>query len=150
MARYNKIDLGPAIENCPQIEEGISAVAVTPGSITRFDAGAVVLASAADAVQGNQLYVADHQWCAGRDVDADTPAGETVLNHVPLNRKRYAALLLAGQNVLSVDTPLKVSATDGVLEIGTPGTDHIVAYSREAYNNTTGENQLIAIRFAAP
>ena len=148
MARYNKIDLGPATENHPQTEEGTSAVAVTPGALVYKSAGTstFALATAAIAIEGNQLYFADHQWCAGRDNDTATPIGETVIAHVPLPRKRYAALVATGQNITKVDTPLKVSATAGVLDIGTPGTDHIVAYSREVYNNTSGSAQLVAIR----
>lgn len=148
MGRYNKILLGPATENHPQVEEGTSAVAITPGSLVYKSAGTgtFALATAAIAIEGNQLYFADHQWCAGRQIDDATPIGETVMAYVPLPRQRYSALVANGQNITKVDTPLKVSATAGVLDIGTPGTDHIVAYSREVFNNTTGSAQLVQVR----
>ena len=154
MARHNKIDLGPAIENCVQLEEGIANVAITPGSIVMksraADAtlGEFILATAAASLEGTQLYVADHNFYAGRQVDDDNPADETMPAHVPLPRKRYAALLLNGQNVTALDTPLKVSATAGVLDIGNPASDRIVAYAREVFNNSGSNPELIAVRMA--
>ena len=149
MARYNKIDLGPARENAPQTEEALAAVAITPGSLVyRSSATEFSLLTAALAVQGQKFYIADANWCAGYDVDDDNTAGETMIGQNPLPRKSYAALLADGQNMTQVDTPLKQSATDGVLDIGTPGVDEIVAYGREIYNNNTGSAQLVVVRAA--
>lgn len=154
MARHHKIDLGPANENYPQVEEGIADVAITPGavvhkSVSGGNIGQFVLTTAALAVAGRQLYVADHNFTAGRDTDDDNPADETMIAQVPLPRKRYAALLLNGQNVTAVDTPLKVSATAGVLDIDTDLSAGLtVAYAREVYNNNTSDPQLIAVRWA--
>lgn len=153
MARHHKINLGPANENQPQTEEALADVAITPGAIVYRQTsggqiGQFALATAALAVDGRQLYIADHNYTAGRNTDDDNPADETMISQVPLPRMRYAALLLNGQNVTARDVPLKVSATAGVLDIGTVGTDHIVAYAREAYNNTTSNPQLIAVRWA--
>lgn len=149
MARHNKIDLGPAYENCPQTEEALADVAIAPGSYvirSSTNAQEFILATAALAVEGNQLYIADHNWAAGRNTDDVNPADETMIAQLPLPRKQYAALLATGNNVTRRDTPLTLSSTAGVLEIGTVGTDHIVAYAREVFNNTSGSSQLIRIK----
>lgn len=147
MARHNLINLGPAQDNSPQTEEGLASVAIMPGSVVNKDSSnEFEPTTAALGVEGRQLYFADHNWVAGRNTDDANPADETMIALVPLPRQRYAALLLTGQNVTRVDTPLTLSATAGVLEIGTVGTDHIVAYAREVFNNTSGSSQLIAIK----
>ena len=147
MARHNKIDLGPAYENCPQTEEGLASVSIAPGSIVTKDASnEFVLCTAALSAVGNEIYIADHNWAAGRNTDDANPADETMIAQLPLPRKQYAALLLTGNNVTRRDTPLAVSATAGVLRIGVPGTDPIVAYAREVFNNTSGSSQLIAVK----
>lgn len=142
MARYNKIDLGPACENRPQTAEAIPTVAVAPGTITLVT-GAI--ATATNARQGDQLYIADHNWCAGRQIDDDNAADETMIMQLPLPRKKYAALLANGQNVTALDTPLKVGAS-GLLEIATLGTDYVSFRADEVYNNNTGSAQLIVVR----
>lgn len=142
MARYNKIDLGPAVENNPQTAEAIPTVAVTPGTIV-LASGAV--ATATNARQGDQLYIADHNWCAGQQVSDDNAANETMIMQLPLPRKKYAALLANGENVTAKDTALKVGAS-GLLEIATLGTDYVSFRADEVYNNNTGSAQLIIVR----
>lgn len=142
MARYNKIDLGPACENRPQTEEVIAPAATTPGTVVLRTG---VAATGTNARQGDQLYIADHQWCAGRQIDDDTPSGETLIMQLPLPRKKYAALLANGQNVTAVDAPLKVGAS-GQLELATLGTDYVAFRADEVFNNNTGSAQLIVVR----
>lgn len=146
MARYNKIDLGPSTEKLPQVREALAAADTTPGAVVLMAAGELAGATATTALEGVQLYVADAGWCSGLDVDDAVPAGDTLIAHKMLPAKRYAALVATGNNITAVDTPLKVSATAGQLEIGTAGTDHIVAYADEIYNNASGSAQLVSIR----
>lgn len=142
MARYNKIDLGPAVENCPQVAEAIPTVAVTPGTIT-LASGAI--ATGTNARQGEQLYIADHNWCAGRQISDDNVADESMIMQLPLPRKKYAALLANGQNVTAKDTALAVGAS-GQLVVATLGTDYVSFRADEVYNNNTGSAQLIVVR----
>lgn len=144
---HNRIDLGPAEENLPQVSEALASVAITPGAWVYLNAsGEYALLTSALNVAGRQGYIASENYTQGRDVNDANPADQSMIAHWPLERKRYAALLLAGQNVTALDTPLTLSATAGVLTIGTPGTDRIVAYARQIFNNTGPANQLIAIR----
>ncbi len=147
MSRHNKIHLGPAVENCPQTAEGLADVAITPGSFVLYSAtNEFILATAALAVSGNELYVAAENFTAGLQVDDDNAADETMIAYERNPREILAGLLITGQNITKIGTPLALSATAGQLRIGVVGTDHIVAYSREIFNNNTGESQLIAIR----
>lgn len=145
MARYNTINMGPAGEQ-PQTQDAIASVAIKPGSVVVRTSGSFALATAATTA-GTRFYFADHNWAAGGDNDTNNAANETMIAQIPLPRSNYAALLANGQNVANVDTPLTFAA-NGELAIGTPGTDPIVAWSTEAYNNTSGESQLIAVRVA--
>ena len=147
MARPNNIYQGPAHENRPQVEEAPASVVISPGSIVYPDSsGEFAPLTATLNTQGRKYYIAAENFFAGRDVDDSNPAGETMPAYNPLPRQSYAALIATGQNVTRVDTPLTISSTAGVLEIGTPGTDRIVAYAREIYNNNSGSSQLIRIR----
>lgn len=146
MARHNTIDLGPAEENCPQTEEAIAAVAITPGSIVyRNASNQFALAGDGQDDQGYQLYIADHNFTAGRQISDDNPATQSMIAQIPLPRKRYAALLAAGANAVRLDTPLTVNNA-GQLIVGTPGTDRIHFYAREVFNNTGSAGALIAVR----
>lgn len=147
MARHNKIHLGPACEVRPQTEEALADVAIAPGSFVSINAsGEFVLATQAIAIEGNEVYVASENWAAGLQVDDDNAADETCIAYKRNPRDILAALVVDGQNITKLDTPLTLSTTAGQLQIGTPGTNHIVAYSREVFNNNTGEAQLVAIR----
>ena len=146
MARHNTIDLGPAEENCPQTEEALASVAIAPGTIVYRDtSNEFAPAGNAQDDQGFQLYIADHNFFAGRQITDSNPADQTMVAQIPLPRKRYAALLATGQNVQRLDTPLTVNNA-GQLIIGTPGTDRIHFYAREVFNNTGSSAELIAVR----
>lgn len=146
MARHNTIDLGPAEENCPRTEEAIASAAIAPGTIVyRNTSNQFAAAGDAQDDQGFQLYIADHNFAAGRQIDDTNPANQTMIAQMPLPRKVYAALVATGQNVARIDTPLTVNNA-GQLIIGTPGTDRIHFYAREVFNNTTGSAQLVAVR----
>lgn len=146
MARYNKIFLGPSKKVCAPAREAKSAAAMPAGAVCALTSGAFVPATATTAVEGVKLYVMDAGYCSGYTTDDSVPIGDTLIGLHLVPTCSYAALLATGNNVAAVDTPLTMSATGGQLEIGTPGTDHIVAYADEVYNNASGSAQLIAIR----
>ncbi len=142
MARYNKIDLGPATENCPQTKEALAA-AETPAGTICLGTGAI--ATAANDDQGVKLYIADTAWCSGGDTDEPNAAGNTMIMQNPLPRKIYAALLANGVNMATEDFALKVGA-NGELVAATVGTDNVSFYGNEIFNNTTGAAALVQVR----
>ncbi len=146
MARHNKIHLGPACENRPQTEEALATVAITPGTFVYRVAGGFAPVTAALALAGRELYVASENWFAGLQVDDANAINQTMVAYKRNPREILAALLITAQNITAKDTPLAISATAGQLRIGVVGTDHIVAYSREVFNNNTGAAVLLAIR----
>jgi len=146
MANQNKIHLGPATENRPQTEDRIAGAAIAPGTIVEIDSSNEFVAlTTARSVAGRRAYIASENFTQGRDVNDTNPADQSMIAYKLNPRELYAGLLLAGENVTQIDTPLKMSATAGVLDIGTPGTDHIVAYAKEVFNNTTSGAVRIAI-----
>ena len=146
MARYNKINLGPAPENCPDSRDRLAAVAILPGSQVKLDAnGKFALATAVDAEQGVQLYIANHNYFQGLQVDDANPADDTMQGLLPVPKGIYAALVADGVNITAVDFALKVGA-NGQLVAATVGTDHVQYRANEVYNNNTGSAQLVEVR----
>ena len=148
MNRHSKILLGPAKNTCPQTLDRLATTDILPGTITKITSDKFAAVAAADSKLGVQLYVASDNWCNGSQVSDTNKANETMIAYRPMSGVIFAGLLKAGENVADLDTPLTISDTAGVLAVGTPGTDHIVAYAREVFNNTTGEAQLISFSFA--
>lgn len=146
MARYNKIGLGPARENCEQVREGLAAADTTPGSYVYFASGVPTVATTTQAAQGVQLYICDAAYYEGYGVDDVVPSGDTLIAIKPDAKCKYAALLATGEAVTALDTALTMSATSGQLAVATVGTDFVVAYADEIYTNSTGSGALIRIR----
>lgn len=146
MARYNKINLGPADKNCPQSRDRIASVAITPGSQVKLSAsGQFELAGAADAEQGIQLYIANHNYFQGLQVDDANPVNDTMQGLLPLKDGIYACLVANGVNITAEDFALKVGP-NGVLTSATVGTDRVQYRANEIYNNNTGSAQLVEVR----
>lgn len=151
MARYNSIHLGPARKNDPQVHEAEAGAAIKPGSMIVLSGGRFVLAGAATV---GKVWLAQENYLAMKGVDtaygayaAGPPVvhGDRVLGLEMQDDTHYAAVIATGTNVTAVGTPLKLAAS-GKLAIATPGTDNIVAFSDEVFNNNTGADQLIRIR----
>lgn len=149
MARYSRIHLGPARKNDPQVREAEAGAAIVPGSFIVLSSGRFVLAGAATV---GKVWLAQENYLAQKGVDtaykpyvSASDRGDTVLGLELQDDTHYAAVIATGTNVSAVGTPLKL-ASGGKLAIATPGTDNIVAFSDEIYNNNTGSDQLIRIR----
>ena len=146
MARYNKINLGPADKNCPQSRDRIASVAIAPGSQVVLNAsGQFALAGAANDDQGDQLYIANHGYSQGLQVDDVNPANDTMQGLLPLKDGIYACLVANGVNITEEDFALKVGA-NGELVAATIGTDHVQYRANEVFNNNTGSAQLVEVR----
>lgn len=151
MARYSRIHLGPARKNDPQVHEAEAGAssAIKPGTFIVLSSGRFVNAGA-DTV--GKLWLAQENYLAMKGVDTAYKAyvsasdrGDTVLGLEMQDDTHYAAVIATGTNITAVGTPLKL-ASGGKLAIATPGTDNIVAFSDEVFNNNTGSDQLIRIR----
>lgn len=149
MARYSRIHLGPARKNDPQVREAGASSAIVPGTFIVLSSGRFVNAGASTV---GKLWLAQENYLAMKGVDtaykpyvSASDRGDTVLGLELQDDTHYAAVIATGTNVSAAGTPLKL-ATGGKLAIATPGTDNIVAFSDEVFNNNTGADQLIRIR----
>ncbi len=145
MARFGKIIAGPARSNDPQAVEGLTATAIKPGSVVFLNAGVLTLHGTAGAGGDTALYIAEEDYIAGGDVDTDISSGETGVGLVIEKDTMYNVLVADTINVDVLDKPL-ASAGDGTLRIGVVGTDDILFYAKEVFNNTTGSAALVRCR----
>jgi hypothetical protein len=151
MGRYSRIHLGPARKNDPQVREAeaTASSAIKPGTFLVLSSGRFANATA-DTV--GKVWLAQENYLAQKGVDtaykpyvSASDRGDTVLGLELQDDTHYAAVIATGTNVSAVGTPLKLAAS-GKLAIATPGTDNIVAFSDEVFNNNTGADQLLRIR----
>jgi hypothetical protein len=150
MARYNKIFLGPARKNDPQVFEAEAGAAVTPGCLVVLSSGRFVLAGATT-VGKVWLAPENHLKQTGADTAYDAyAAGPPVVRGdvIPALEMQadclYAARIANSVNITAVGTAL-TPAANGLLAIA-GDEDLVVAYSDEIFNNTTGATALIRIR----
>lgn len=142
MARYNKIYAGPATQVTPQVRELPAAASTVPGSLVVVTAGKFALAGATTV---GKVWVAQDNYLAGKGVD-DAIAANDVLIGMELLDEQFFNVRVATGNNLSIGTPL-TPAADGALAIAATS-DLVVAYSEEAFNNTSGSAQLVRVRAA--
>lgn len=147
MARYNSIRLGPPQNNCPQPEEAIVLADTTPGTFVFKNSSNQFEAFGTEGGgEGVKLYVLNHDFVAGGQIDDVVEAGNTGIGEQLFREDFVAGLVATGNNITAIDTPLAVSSVAGVLKIGNPATEFIIGYAQEIYNNDTGSNQLVRIR----
>lgn len=151
MARYNRIHLGPARKNDPQVHEAEAGAAVKPGTFLVLSSGRFVNA---DGDTVGKVWLAQENYLSMKGVNdaytaysAGPPVvhGDRVLGLELQDDTMYGAVIATGTNITAVGAPLKL-ASGGKLAIATPATDRIVAFADEVFNNNTGSDQLIRIR----
>lgn len=142
MARYNVILAGPADENKPQVREAVCPTAVLPGTVLIGNGANFAQAGANTTAR---VYLAQDNYLALKDVDTAWPAGDRVVGLHLQDDELYNVRVPTGQN-LAHDTPLTTSAA-GKLVAATTG-QRILFYAAEAYNNTSGADQLVRARAA--
>lgn len=142
MARFNKIFRGPADKNKPQVREAICAAAVLPGTV-------VVLSGAnfaqAGANAAGLVYLVQDNYLAMKGVDDAWLAGDRVVALHLQDDELYAVRVPTGQNIVQGDA-LTTNAA-GKLVKATTG-QRTIFYALEAYNNTSGADQLVTARVA--
>jgi hypothetical protein len=144
MARFNKIFAGPAQENLPQVQERVCPTAVLPG--TALVENGVNFAQAG-ASAATKVYIAQDNYLAQRDTDTAWPAGDRVIGMEPLDELFFNVRVPTATNVAR-GANLTTNAT-GRFVVATSG-QRVIMIAEEAYNNTTGADQLVRARKAQP
>lgn len=142
MARYNKIYEGPATEPLPQVKELPAADSdLSPGNLLVISGGEFDNAAATTV---GKVWIAQDNYLAMKGVDDDYATGDVVIGMELLPDRLYAGRIANGVNIAAVGTAL-TPAAGGLLAIASTS-DKVIGYSEEAYNNTTGAEQLIRFR----
>ncbi|GGE18259.1 hypothetical protein GCM10011390_41760 [Aureimonas endophytica] len=140
MGRYNKINRGPASETLPQAHEAICDTSVLPGTVVARSGGKFVPATASTR---GRMFVVQDNYLAQKPVETAWPAGDRIVALELLDEQSFAALIPTGNNI-ALDAELAVNA-NGRLVAAVSG-NQVIAFAGEAYNNTSGSDQLIAVR----
>lgn len=142
MPRYNTILAGPIGQNVPQVRELPCAAAHLPGIFVSESSGEFAAATAGAQAK---LYVLQDNYLAMKGVDDAYAADDTGLGLEMLDSQLFNVRVPTGVNVTQ-DAALTVGA-GGKAALAT-AEDYVVAYAEEAYNNTSGADQLVRVRAA--
>ncbi len=142
MARFNKIFAGPVTEVTPQVQERICAAAILPGTAL-VESGANFAQAGANL--GEKFYIAQDNYLALKGVDEAWPAGDTVIGMEALDEQFFNVRVPTGTNVAR-GAKLTTNAT-GRFVLATTG-QNVAVVAEEAFNNTTGSDQLVRVRIA--
>lgn len=143
MARYNKIFAGPVTESLPQVQERICDASVLPGTAL-IEAASDKFAQAG-ANSNAKVYVCQDNYLTLKGVDTAWAAGARVIGMEPLDEQFFNVLVPTGQNILK-GSGLTTNAA-GKFVLATTG-QRIIMFAEEAYNNTSGSDQLVRARKA--
>lgn len=144
MARFNKIFAGPVDQSKPQVQERICAAAVLPGTALT-ESGANFAQAGASAA--TKVYIAQDNYLALKGVDDAWLAGDRIIGMEPLDELFFNVRVPTGTNIAR-GANLTTSAA-GKFVIATTG-QRVIMIAEEAYNNTSGTDQLVRARKAQP
>lgn len=144
MARYNKIFAGPFTEATPQVQERICAAAILPGTAL-VESGSAFAQAGANS--GAKIYIAQDNYLALKDVDTATTANDRIIGMEPLDEQFFNVRVPTGVNITR-GANLTTNAA-GKFVLATAG-QNVKMVAEEAYNNTTGADQLVRARKAQP
>lgn len=142
MARFNKIFAGPVTQVTPQVQERICAAAILPGTAL-VESGANFAQAGANS--GEKLYIAQDNYLAQKGVDDAWTAGDTVIGMEALDEQFFNVRVPTGVNVAR-GAKLTTNAT-GRFVLATTG-QNVAVVAEEAFNNTSGSDQLVRVRIA--
>lgn len=143
MARYNKIFAGPFTEATPQVHESIAAAATLPGLAVVFNAsGGFAIAGAST---NDKVFIAQDNYLTLKGTEAAWAAGERMIGMEMLDTQLFNVRVATGQNITK-GAKLTTNAT-GRFVLAAAGS-RIIATAEEAFNNTTGSDQLVRVRAA--
>ena len=144
MARYNKIFAGPVADNLPQVRERILNGAYLPGTAVIESSGNFAQAGAATA---SKFYILQDDYLAQKGVDDAWPSGDRGVGMEPLDEQFFNVRVPTATNVAS-GANLTTNAA-GKFVVATTG-QRVLMIAEEAYNNTSGADQLVRARKAQP
>lgn len=142
MPRFNKIYAGPYTEPTPQVQERICPVAILPGTAL-VENGANFAQAGANA--NSKLFIAQDNYLALRGVDDAWPANDRIVGMELLDEQFFNVRVPTGVNVAR-GAGLTTNAA-GKFVLPTTG-QRVIVWAEEAYNNTSGADQLVRVRAA--
>lgn len=142
MPRFNKIFAGPVTQTTPQVQERICAAAILPGTAL-VESGANFAQAGANS--GEKLYIAQDNYLALKGTDDAWPAGDTIIGMEALDEQFFNVRVPTGVNVAR-GAKLTTNAT-GRFVLATTG-QNVAVVAEEAFNNTSGSDQLVRVRIA--
>lgn len=140
MSRYNKIFAGPWREAQPQAIEALASEDILPGAIVVMNGGKFALA---DAATRGKVWIAQDNYLTLKLVTDTWKAGDRVVAMEMLQEQFFHARVATG-NDLAVGDGLAIGANGDLVKAAAGG--YVVATAVEAYNNDTGEVQLVLVR----
>lgn len=142
MARYNTIYAGPVSENLPQVRELPAGAAILPGCAVVATGGKFELGGAATT---GKIFLAQDNYIILNGVDDAYADGDRVLGLEMIDEQLLNVRVPDG-----VDVPFGAALTVGAAGkwVLHTGSRPIYAYAEEAYNNTSGADQLVRARAA--
>lgn len=142
MARYNKIFAGPFTEATPQVQERICTAAILPGTAL-VESGANFAQAGANAL--TKVYIAQDNYLALKDTDTAWLANDRIIGMEMLDEQFFNVRVPTGVNVARGSQLTTNSA--GKFVLATTG-QRVIMIAEEAYNNTSGADQLVRARVA--
>lgn len=143
MPRHNKIYAGPFTEPTPQVRELPAAASTLPGSLLVINAGKFALAG--DTSTG-KIFVAQDNYLVGKGVDDAIPADQVLIGMNMLDEQFFNLRFATGVNI-ALGAAIGPGA-NGKAALAAAG-DQVIGYAEEAYNNTSGSDQLVRVRACA-
>lgn len=142
MPRYNKVYAGPVSEPLPQVQERILSGAYLPGTAV-VETGNNFAQAGANS--GEKLYILQDNYLAMKGVDDAWLSGDRGVAMEVLDEQFFNVRVPTGVNILR-GSKLTTNAT-GRFVLATAG-QNIAMVAEEAFNNTTGSDQLVRARVA--
>lgn len=143
MARYGTIFAGPVMKTMPPSVNLDVNAATAPGTIVTVDGDGEFIPHATQGVRSS-FYILAENYLEQADTDTNVPANQTGVGYYPLEDKIFYVLMETGTSIVK-DVTLMTSNGSGALEIAASG-DDVFFIADETFNNTTGSNQLVAVR----
>lgn len=140
MPRYNKIFAGPTHKTLPQVKEAPAAADLLPGSIAVLTSGEFAPAAATAA---GRVYVVQDNYLTLKGVDDVIKEGETAIG-IELMEEFFVNVRVPTATNIAKDAALGIG-TNGKVGLAAAG-GRVIGYADEAFNNTSGADQLVRMR----
>lgn len=142
MPRYNKIYAGPVTEPTPQVQERVLNGAYLPGTAV-VESGSNFAQAGANAL--TKVFILQDNYLALKGVDDAWPSGDRGIGMEMLDEQFFNVRVPTGVNVAR-GAQLTTNAS-GKFVLATTG-QRVIMIAEEAYNNTSGSDQLVRARVA--